>query len=530
MSRKPTSRNYKRLAQRMNNSSVGNRVAASKPQMRSRRGVNQRYARSAVRGEIHQVLPSDYSEDRFSYERRMGRKSYVERNVAASRRRKVALAVVLAAAILLIATLVASFVFVGGIDARFTIKDDSLAASLASESGEGQAVYSLLVADFDDGEDGLSPDAFVVVRTDTESGNAYAISLPASTRVSASGEAACMLGEIRSQSGDAGVVESVNSLLGVKISHYATLSSQNFVTLVDELGGLEVNLPEDISDADAVDMSLSAGEQVLSGDAALFACRANDYLVNAEEARSNVQALVACALMQKACSVESGIAFFFRMDELADYVQTDMDVKAAGAFLDGLRGISSENMFAAALPTYASVAGGKTYQIPETDEIASMMDRIRAGQTPKENVADVLESLNPSSYSVSVYNGGDVIGAASDASDILRQAGFNVTSTGNTTMQVYDETLVVYAKDSSEGAASAIASAFGVGRALQDTVHYSFSTDIYVVVGKDWRTSLALRGLGVDDDGYIVSAEEASSSAMTNEESSSEGETSGESS
>ena len=97
-------------------------------------------------------------------------------------------------------------------------------------------------------------------------------------------------------------------------------------------------------------------------------------------------------------------------------------------------------------------------------------------------------------------------------------------------MQVYDETLVVYAKDSSEGAASAIASAFGVGRALQDTVHYSFSTDIYVVVGKDWRTSLALRGLGVDDDGYIVSAEEASSSAMTNEESSSEGETSGESS
>lgn len=515
MSRKPTSRNYKRLAQRMSNSAVENRVAASKPRSRARRGVNQRYARSAVRGEIHQVLPNGYSEDRLSYERRMGRKSYVERNVAASRRRKIALAAICAIAIVVVACVVALFVFVGGINARFVLKDDALTGALSSESGEGSAVYSLLTADFDDGDDGYAPDAFVLMRTDSEAKNAYAISLPASTRVTAGDGSSVMLGEIRAQSGNAGLIEAVDSLLGVKISHYATLDSQGFQALVDELGGIDVDMPESISDADAGSMSLSAGEQTLSGEQALFACRADDYAVGAQEIRGRVQAFVACGLMEKACSMEGGLGFLLRMDSLANYLQTDMEVNDAAASLSALKDIPSENIFVAALPTSSRESGGKTYQIASSDDIDTMMSRIRAGQEPIEDISDMLESVSPSSYTVSVYNGGDVVGAASDAADILRQAGFNVADTGNTTMQVYDETLIIYAKDSSQAAANAIVSAFGAGRALQDTVHYSFSTDIYIVVGKDWRTSLALRGMGVDEDGYIVSAAEAAQSASS---------------
>ena len=128
-------------------------------------------------------------------------------------------------------------------------------------------------------------------------------------------------------------------------------------------------------------MRLSAGEQTLGGEQAVFACRADDYAVNAEETRGKVQALVAVALMQKATSVEGGFGYYMRMDGLANLVRTDMDVKAIGAFLESIRSISTENMQVAALPTYSAQSSGKTYQVPADDAITEMMNRIRAGET-----------------------------------------------------------------------------------------------------------------------------------------------------
>ena len=521
MSRKPSSYNYKRLSDRVRESTIETHVSAPRPSVGHRKGANQRYARSAVRGEIHQVLPNTTTrEDRFAYEARMNRRSYVERNVAIGRRRKIALAAALAVLIVIVACVVASVVFVNGINSRLVLDDSSLKSALVADSGEGKATYSLLCADFDDGEDGASPDAIVVMRTDPEANTAYAISLPSNTRVSTSNSSRTSLGEIRAAEGDGALVNAVNSLLGVKLSHYATLDAQSFSDLVDELGGVEVNLPEDISDAQAGDMALSAGEQVLNGEQAVFACRADDYAVNAEETRGKVQALVATGLMQKATSIEGGIGFFMRMDGFANLVQTDMDVKAIGAFLESIRSIPAENMQVASLPTYSAQSSGKTYQVPVDDAIAEMMERIRAGETPQAAAADVLGSIDAGSYTVSVVNGGDVVGAAAEAADMLRQVGFNVTDTGNTSMQVYDETLVVYGESDKEDAANAVVAALGIGRTLQDTVHYSFDTNIYVVIGKDWRTVLAARNETVDEDGNIVSLSESTASNAARDSSS----------
>ncbi len=521
MSRKPSSYNYKRLSDRVRESTIETHVSAPRPSVGHRKGANQRYARSAVRGEIHQVLPNTTTrEDRFAYEARMNRRSYVERNVAIGRRRKIALAAALAVLIVIVACVVASVVFVNGINSRLVLDDSSLKSALVADSGEGKATYSLLCADFDDGEDGASPDAIVVMRTDPEANTAYAISLPSNTRVSTSNSSRTSLGEIRAAEGDGALVNAVNSLLGVKLSHYATLDAQSFSDLVDELGGVEVNLPEDISDAQAGDMALSAGEQVLNGEQAVFACRADDYAVNAEETRGKVQALVATGLMQKATSIEGGIGFFMRMDGFANLVQTDMDVKAIGAFLESIRSIPAENMQVASLPTYSAQSSGKTYQVPVDDAIAEMMERIRAGETPQAAAADVLGSIDAGSYTVSVFNGGDVVGAAAEAADMLRQVGFNVTDTGNTSMQVYDETLVVYGESDKEDAANAVVAALGIGRTLQDTVHYSFDTNIYVVIGKDWRTVLAARNETVDEDGNIVSLSESTASNAARDSSS----------
>ena len=140
MSRKPSSHNYKRLSNRVRESTIETHVSAPRPSVGHRKGANQRYARSAVRGEIHQVLPNTTTrEDRFAYEARMNRRSYVERNVAAGRRRKIALVAALAVLIVIVACVVASFVFANGINSRLVLDDSSLKSALVADSGEGKA-------------------------------------------------------------------------------------------------------------------------------------------------------------------------------------------------------------------------------------------------------------------------------------------------------------------------------------------------------------------------------------------------------
>ena len=63
--------------------------------------------------------------------------------------------------------------------------------------------------------------------------------------------------------------------------------------------------------------------------------------------------------------------------------------------------------------------------------------------------------------------------------------------------------------------------ALGIGRTLQDTVHYSFDTNVYVVIGKDWRTVLAARNETVDEDGNIVPLSQKDASATSSDESNS---------
>ena len=65
-------------------------------------------------------------------------------------------------------------------------------------------------------------------------------------------------------------------------------------------------------------------------------------------------------------------------------------------------------------------------------------------------------------------------------------------------MQVYDETLVIYKEEKFEQQANAVVALLGHGRAVWDSIHYTFDTDILVVVGSDW---------GADEEGVTDAAE-----------------------
>lgn len=421
----------------------------------------------------------------------MSQQAFIERAVASGRRRKIAALAALALVALAIAGVAAYFVFIGGINDRLTIKDAALSSVLADASSDGP-VYTVLSASFDDGDGGTGPDVALLVRTDSANASASAVVIPGNASVTLSDGQTHRLGEAESQGGDAEVVSAIEQLCGVQVSHYVKTDAEGFVSLVDLLGGIEVDLPESVIDPDAGDDVLPSGVQTLNGEQALFLCRANDFVSSSEQQRGVNEALVAQALFKKFVSM-GRLSFYAGMDSFADCIQTDMDVKAAYALLSSLKDVVAESVMTGVMPTYASKAGDVAYQEPIADEWSDMMERFVAGEVFQQDKQSIVGSVDPASFTITVNNGGGVEGAAADASSLLEEAGFKVDSVGNAAQAVYDNTLVVYQKSDDEAKAEALVATLGTGRAVLDSVNYAFDTDILVVVGKDWQAVLDAR-------------------------------------
>lgn len=477
----------------MRRATLGTHVARIPSPIASRREqANPRRTRNVERGEIHQVLPNTSTrESRRDYTNRMSQQAFIERAVASSRRRKIAVAIVLAVVALAVASAAAWFVFIGGVNDRLRIQDPALSSVLADAPAEGP-VYTVLAASYDDGDGGSGPDVALLVRTDSATASASAVVIPGNARVKLSDGNAHRLGEAQTLGGDAEVVSTIEDLSGVQVSHYVKTDARGFVSLVDSVGGVEVDLSEPVSDPDAGAMTLPAGFQTLTGEQALFLCRANDFAASPEMQRGLNESQVAQALFKKFVGMDK-LSFYTGMDGFSDCVKTDMDVKSAYAMISSLRDIVAESVMTGVMPTYLSKVGDAVYQEPISDEWEAMMERFMAGEVPQQDKESIIESVDPASFTITVNNGGSVEGAAADAASILEGAGFTVDSVGNANQAVYESTLVVYQKSENEAKAEAIVATLGTGRAVLDAVNYSFETDILVVVGKDWQAVLDAR-------------------------------------
>jgi hypothetical protein len=129
------------------------------------------------------------------------------------------------------------------------------------------------------------------------------------------------------------------------------------------------------------------------------------------------------------------------------------------------------------------------YVWPDEDRKEFLVAAMTAG-LPFDTTATVETAIDPSAVTVTVRNGAGIEGCASAAAAILTGAGYAVGEVGNANQFVYDETLVVHSGNAA--AATAVAAALPKARVVESRGMYSFTTDVLVVVGKDydtWETS-----------------------------------------
>lgn len=186
------------------------------------------------------------------------------------------------------------------------------------------------------------------------------------------------------------LISAVSDLAGVPISHYAEIDFDSFVSVVDALGGIEVNVPIDIDD-DLAEVHLSAGEQTLTGAEALGLCRARhayDSYGSGDYYRTSNQRMVLGAILKKGLSGNP-----LHLVSLIGAVSTSVtsDVSGFDILFLGLRFIGfdmSTNLMSGLEPTVSSYENGVWYELVDEDAWSTMMSRVKNGLSPYASEAD----------------------------------------------------------------------------------------------------------------------------------------------
>ncbi len=437
----------------------------------------------ANRGDIRQLIPdTKYRESESAFSRRISDKGFAMRSAHTARVRAIVCIVALVLIAIGVAVAVAWFSLTSSITSRMTLNDSDLKQTLVAPSNASDPYYVLVAGEFSDASSGYDgPDLLTLIRIDPTNHQVSLISIPGSTDVTLSKGETGPIRYAQLKGGDAGLVSAVSSFAGVSIAHYAKIDASGFQTLVDDIGGVSVNLPQEVDDPDAGSIYLSAGQQTLDGASALTAVRADNYS-DTVAMRSTVQNEILETLMQTLLG-HGTIDMAQDIDSIASCFKTDMNIDQLTAAAQAF-GSNVDSSYLTHVPGRLYKSGDTVLFEPSDKAWTNMMAATNDGDDPDRKMTT--GSVSPSDVTVTVRNGAGTTGAATAMSTTLTNAGYQVPTTGNTDSYVYDDTLVVYGDVAYEDTAQSIVDTLGTGRVVEASYYYSFDTDILVIIGKDW--------------------------------------------
>ncbi|WP_312171308.1 LCP family protein [Microbacterium sp.] len=265
--------------------------------------------------------------------------------------------------------------------------------------------------------------------------------------------------------GPACSVAAVEALTGVRIDHFMELDFEGFERMVDALGGVDVCLPEPLSDGHA-QLDLPAGPQIVDGAQALALARTRHALADGSDiSRLGHQQMVMSAIVQEAT----------RTDVLTNPVKlySFLDAATSSTTVDpGLAGIPSLISLAtraAQVPLSQIVfltmpwepAPGDANRVVASAD-AGVVFRAVADDVPIILAGDDTAAVPDRSAPIAVLNGSGVAGLAASVGDEAAALGYTVAVRGNADAALDVTRLVADAGVESQETAANLALELGV--------------------------------------------------------------------
>lgn len=369
------------------------------------------------------------------------------------------------------------------LSSSMALNDATVSDALVAAEGDAPT-YTLITGLSKVGTSKEAASYIAVLRVDSQNNTVSLLNIPSNISASYSGsdESGTQLRDSVRIKDEGELVAQVSSLIGQDINHYVRVTDEDFASLVDSLGGLTLNVEHYVDDPSAGTAVIDPGEQTLNGKQALVYVSAKNYSSGFGQ-RATVQNQVFSALVS-AIEAKGGIDFATSADNIANKIRTDLSFDELSSMAETFK---NATFYSDTVPGSQTKTDSKTYWSVSSSSASQMYEKFKNGEDLDVSVDT--SGVDKASLSIIILNGVGTDGLGAQAAAKLTQAGYTIQDTGNADSFVYDETLVIYRTEDKATAAEAIVNDLGIGRAVSASVYYNLSTDIQVVIGKDWTNN-----------------------------------------
>lgn len=350
-------------------------------------------------------------------------------------------------------------------------------------STEEELVFSgktnLLIIGSDKSLEQISPNSVILTSYNSISEESLLLSIPLRTILQFSGEAVTVQ-QLLKEGRIENLKSAINDSIGIEVDHYILV---NVFDLVEKIGGVSVNIPENISFPDIntdVTVLLEKGEKNLSGDLAISYLH---YISGEGESILHVsdQQDVYLSILDKLMANKSYSEIANEMQLISEYFTSDFSVEELISLGSSMTKLQESKIFKdKTLPIIVVEIDGNNYHVPQPEKITEIFGEFESVVTPEEKEkSDII-----------ILNGCGSPGIANSAGNKL-QNDFQIVEIGNAASFQYTETKIIVTsfKISVIEDAISIRELLGVGKIVTDgslSEQTRQKADIVIIISSDY--------------------------------------------
>lgn len=289
----------------------------------------------------------------------------------------------------------------------------------------------------------------------------------------------CKINEVHSyagkENGPACSIAQLEDLLGISIDHYVKVNLEGFKKIVDAIGGVEVDVPQDMYYKDPIQdlyIDLKQGPQTLDGAQAEQLVRFRSY-PNGDVDRVQVQQLFLKAFCAKILNTKTILTNLPTLiKSMYEYMTTDMGLTDLVKYAKAANSLSLDKIHMETLPGVGQYIGKVSYYIHDEEATKKVVRQVFYGE----------ELTGSKALTIEVANGGNISGLAAKKQEMLQEAGFFVDSISTFNGEQTGHTRIVVAED---GVGEDLLEYFPDAVIVIDPEELPRGVDIKIILGLD---------------------------------------------
>jgi LCP family protein required for cell wall assembly len=330
---------------------------------------------------------------------------------------------------------------------------------------------NILIIGCDEIENQGRADTIVFLSISPKTKDVLILSIPRDTRVEIPERGMDKINHAYAFGGERLISKTVSSFLDVPIHFYAVVDFIGFVYIIDELGGVEIDVEKEmhyVDKAGGVEINLYPGKQILDGRKALQYIRFR-YDKLGDLGRIKRQQKLALTVIKKMIHFDSITKIPQISEGMKEYMETNIEAQDAIALANLFRGVNQEKFRVETVQSKPVYIEGISYLEPNVEEV-------------QQRVKSLIYSKN-SGMKVEVLNGNAMAGIAHKIAKDLELQGFEIVNIGNADNFNYEQTkIIVYSKEVNlDNQFKELFKDFEIAKEYQDQTNL----DLVIILGKD---------------------------------------------